>query len=360
MEKKKAIKLGIFILIGFAALMFALFYIGSQENLFTPTIILNSDFETVSGLTVGNAVRFAGINVGTVNSIQIIGTNKIRIKMTIKDDVKKFIKKDAMVSIDSEGLIGNKVVAISAGSDNSPEVIDGDFLLSVQPVDIGDIINNLNESTKQAEFIAKDLASIMSKVESGEGTLGALVNDNSLYVTLDSTMKSYASITGNVNRIIEQVSVSVYTVTENINSLSGELGVITTNIADITKKINSSESLIGTLLTDTVFANNLKSIIVNTNNTTANLERGAFGFYQNMEALKHNFLFKGYFEDLGYWDKSEWEQEMDFREARLLQKEREILESGDEVEQLRIQLRKLQEQLDVYRNRQNNGADTGR
>lgn len=354
MEKKKAIKLGIFILIGFAALMFALFYIGSQENLFTPTIVLNSDFESVSGLTVGNAVRFAGINVGTVNAIQIIGTNKVRIKMTIKDDVRKFIKKDAMVSIDSEGLIGNKVVAISAGSDNSPEVVDGDFLLSTQPVDIGDIINNLNESTKQAEYIAKDLASIMGKVESGEGTIGALVNDNSLYVTLDSTMKSYASITGNVNNIIQQVSLSVNQVTEKINSLSGELGVITTNIADITRKINSSESLVGTLLTDTVFANNLKEVIVNTNMTTANLERGAFGFYQNMEALKHNFLFKGYFEDLGYWDKSEWEQQMDFRENRLLQKEKELSERSSEIDKLREQLKQLQEKLNEYQN-SNNG-----
>lgn len=354
MEKKKAIKLGIFILIGFAALMFALFYIGSQENLFTPTIILNSDFETVSGLTVGNAVRFAGINVGTVNSIQIIGTNRIRIKMTIKDDVRKFIKKDAVVSIDSEGLIGNKVVAISAGSDNSPEVADGDFLESVQPVDIGDIINNLNESTKSAEDIAKDLASIMSKVESGEGTLGALVNDNSLYVTLDSTMKSYASITGNVNNIIEQVSRSIYTVTEKINYLSEEIGIITTNIADITRKINSSESLVGTLLTDTVFANNLKEVIVNTNMTTANLERGAFGFYQNMEALKHNFLFKGYFEDLGYWDKSEWEKEMDFREGRLLQKEKELNDQSMELDKLREQLKQLQDKLNEYQRNSNN------
>lgn len=348
MDKKKSIKLGIFILIGFAALMYALFYIGSQENLFTDTIIINSDFETVSGLNVGNSVRFAGIVVGTVSSIEIIGTNKVRVTMTIRDEVRKFIKRDSKVSIDSEGLVGNKIVVISAGSEKEPEVSSGDFLSSSKPVDIGDIINNLNESSKQAEIIARDLASISGKIDKGEGTIGALVNDNSLYRTVDSTMRSYASITGNVNQIIDQVSKSVYQVTLQVNTLSDEIGIITTNIADITRKINSSESLVGTLLTDTVFANNLKEVIVNTNQTTANLERGAFGFYQNMEALKHNFLFKGYFEDMGYWDKEEWENEMNYRESRLLQKEKELIESSKQIEELRNQIKKLQERLNDY------------
>jgi len=323
-NKSKYIKLGIFIVAGLALFVIALFYIGSKENLFTKTFNVYSIFPNVSGLTQGNSVQFAGINVGTIQSIEIIATDKVKVNMNIVSNVKKFIKKDSEASINSDGLVGNKVLAITSGSVNSPSIEDGDSVHSITPVSIGDIVKNLNESTKGAEQISKDLAEIVSKVNNGEGTLGKLINNSDVFNSLDSLMNSFSGSSANINKILAQASTTIELVTNDIRDLQGSIDTITRNVSGITTKINSSQSLVGTLLTDTVFANNIKGVLTNANQTTANLEMGSFSFYQNMEALKHNFLFKGYFEDLGYWDKTGFEKTMQTRETRILNKENEL------------------------------------
>lgn len=342
-NKSKYIKLGIFIVAGLALFVVALFYIGSKENLFTKTFNVYSIFPNVSGLTQGNSVQFAGINVGTVQSIEIIATDKVKVNMNIVSDVKKFIKKDSEATINSDGLVGNKVLAITSGSVNSLSIEDGDSLHSVTPISIGDIVKNLNESTKGAEQISKDLAEIVSKVNNGEGTLGKLINNSAIFNSLDSLMNSFSGSSANINKILAQASTSIEIVTNDIKDLQGSIDTITRNIAGITTKMNSSQSLIGTLLTDTVFANNIKGVLSNTNQTTANLELASFSFYQNMEALKHNFLFKGYFEDLGYWDKTGFEKTMQTRETRILNKE-------NELNSRETRLRDFQLKLDSLRN----------
>lgn len=342
-NKAKYIKLGIFIVAGLALFVIALFYIGSKENLFTKTFNIYSVFPNVSGLTQGNSVQFAGINVGTIQSIEIIATDKVKVNMNIISDVKKFIKKDSEASINSDGLVGNKVLSINSGSVDSPSIEDGDSVHSIPPISIGDIMKNLNESTKDAEKIAKDFSEIVSKVNNGEGTLGKLVNNSDVFDNLDSLMNNFSSSSAQVNRILSQTSRTIDLVTEDIRKLSGSVDSITRNIAQITTKINSSQSLVGTLLTDTVFANNIKGVLSNANQTTANLEMGSFSFYQNMEALKHNFLFKGYFEDLGYWDKSSFEKIMQTRETRILNKENDLNQKEEK-------LREFQMKLDSLRN----------
>ncbi|MBK6538303.1 MAG: MCE family protein [Ignavibacteria bacterium] len=298
--------------------------ISEARKIFYKDIQCLFDFPNVSGLTQGNSVQFAGINVGTIQSIEIIATDKVKVNMNIVSNVKKFIKKDSEASINSDGLVGNKVLAITSGSVNSPSIEDGDSVHSITPVSIGDIVKNLNESTKGAEQISKDLAEIVSKVNNGEGTLGKLINNSDVFNSLDSLMNSFSGSSANINKILAQASTTIELVTNDIRKLQGSIDTITRNVSGITTKINSSQSLVGTLLTDTVFANNIKGVLTNANQTTANLEMGSFSFYQNMEALKHNFLFKGYFEDLGYWDKTGFEKTMQTRETRILNKENEL------------------------------------
>jgi len=342
-NNSKYIKLGIFIVTGLTLFVVALFYIGSKDNLFTKTIDIYANFANVSGLAKGNSVQFAGINVGTVQSIEIIASDKVRVNMNIVSDVKQFIKKDSEASINSDGLVGNKVLSISSGSVSAASVESGDSLHSVKPITIGDIVSNLNESTKDAQLITKSLADILGKVNNGEGTIGKLINNSDIFDELDSLMNSFSGSTENINKILFQTSNVIGLVTSDIEKLQGSIDSIVMNISGITTKINSGQSLIGTLLIDTVFANNIKGVMTNANQTTANLELGSFSFYQNMEALKHNFLFKGYFEDLGYWDKSAFDKTMQSRETRILNKENDLT-------QREAKLREFQLKLDSLRN----------
>lgn len=343
MDKAKKIRLGLFITVSVAIFILAFFYIGSKQNLFTKTFDVYGIFKSVNGLTPGNNVLFAGIKVGTVQSVEIISSDKVKVNLNIAEKYREFIKKDSEATINSDGLVGNKILSISSGTPVSPPVENGDMLQTVKPLEIGDILNNLNESTKQAQIISKEISEIVTKVNQGSGTLGKLVNESNIYDHLDSLMTSFGSSTANINNILSKASGTINIVAEDILTLRSSIKLITDNIADITTKINSSHSLIGTLLTDTVFANNIKGVMKNANQTTANLELGSFSFYQNMEALKHNFLFKGYFEDIGYWDKSN-------EEKRYISREEKILNKEHELNQRELQLKEFQMKLDSLRN----------
>ncbi len=336
MEKKKSTKLvsAIFIIAGSVLFLVAIFVIGSKQNLFTSTMKLQSVFETVSGLLEGSEVRFNGINVGTVNKIEIISGNKVRVEMIIVSNVRKFIKRDSKAKVVTEGLIGNKIVEIDPGSENVQSVNDGDLLESIKPIEAEDILKSLKETGDNAAVITKDVANIVSKVDLGEGTLGQLINNKSMYNDVDSTLHGFSTSAGLVNNVLRKVSSSVDIITTEVIPMTQRIRDITQDIAEVTRKMNSSESVVGTLLTDTNFANNLKSLIRNADQTTANLEQGSFSFSQNMEALKHNFLFKGYFEDIGYWDKTDYEKNVSDLNMKLKIKQQELEERDKKINEL--------------------------
>jgi phospholipid/cholesterol/gamma-HCH transport system substrate-binding protein len=341
-NKSKKIAVGLFIISGFVLLTIAIFVIGSKENFFTQTFQLRSYFETVSGLKSGSSVRLNGISIGKVDAVEIEGTDKVLVTMTLERSVQKFIKKDSKATVSSEGLVGNKVIELTPGGQQAPSVQDNEIIVSVRPVEVQDIIAGLKESSDNAADTTKDLSEITSKVNSGEGTLGQLVNNDHLYRTIDSSMESFVGISGNVNGILYKIAAVVDNMSGDISHLTATIRKITDDISQVTFKMNSSEGIIGTLITDTVFANNLKGLMQNANATTKNLENGSFSFAQNMEALKHNFLFKGYFEDIGYWDKADWEKNMDKKGLELRIKEQELLKKEKELHDLEQKIKNEQ------------------
>ncbi len=336
---RKKVITGIFIIAGLALFLIATFIIGSKTNMFKSTFELNTIFQNVAGIKEGNTVTFAGINVGTVDMVKIETSNKVVVMMTIDSKMKSFIKKDSKVAITSEGLVGNKVVSITSGNDNGVPVENGDYLESVKPIGVEDIIKDLKATTENVNQLTKSLSNIVDSVSQGQGTIGQLINNESLFNSVDSTFRTFASSTQKVDVILAKVSQTVDQVTANFNELSKGVNDITTNIAMVTQKINSSQSLVGTLLTDTVFANNLKMVIQNSSEATAKLEDGAFSFAQNMEALKHNFLFKGYFEDIGYWEKSDVDKKINNIEEQIRKRIRELNEK-------KLQLKQIENQID--------------
>ena len=213
--QKFKIRLGLFVAGGLTLFVLAIFVIGKQKNLFNPVFKLTSTFYNVSGLQVGNNIRFSGINVGTVDNISIINDSTVKVDMLIKKDVKKFIKSDCGVSIGSEGLIGDRLLVITQGSSDAPLANEGQQLESAEPVETDAIMSSLQITAGNAEVISQQLAEIMLKINSGNGTLGRLIQDS--------------------------------TIAENFNQ------------------------------------------------TMVNLKRSSKGLNENMEAAKHNFLLKGYF-----------------------------------------------------------------
>lgn len=186
--QKFKIRLGLFIAGGLAIFIIVIFIIGKQKNLFNPVFKLYTTFSNVSGLQVGNNIRFAGINVGTVDNITILNDSTVRVDMLIQKDVKKFIRSDCEVAIGSEGLIGDKLLKISQGSSDAPMIQEQKHLASAEPVELDAIMESLEATAVNAEIISEQLAEIMFKVNSGQGTLGRLIQDTTIAADFSETM----------------------------------------------------------------------------------------------------------------------------------------------------------------------------
>lgn len=182
------IRLGLFVAGGLALFVLAIFIIGKQKNLFNPVFKLTATFYNVSGLQVGNNVRFSGINVGTVDNILIINDSTVKVEMLVKKEVNQFIKADCKVAIGSEGLIGDRLLIITQGSAGSVLAKEGQQLASNEPVETDAIMASLQVTAGNAEIISNELAEIMTKVNSGNGTLGRLIQDSTIAENINQTI----------------------------------------------------------------------------------------------------------------------------------------------------------------------------
>lgn len=191
MEKRTnnyKIKLGLFVSAGVFIFIFVIFIVGKQKNLFDPVFKLSAQFYNVSGLQVGNNVRFSGINVGTIENIAIVDDTIVQVDMQIRKNVRKFIKSDSRALIGSEGLIGDRLVLISQGSADAPLATDGEQLSSNEPVETDAILASLEVTAENAEVISDELADILTKINSGSGTIGRLIQDTTIAENLDQTI----------------------------------------------------------------------------------------------------------------------------------------------------------------------------
>ncbi len=197
------VRLGLFVAAGFILFVLAIFLIGRQKHLFDPVFKLTTTFYNVSGLQVGNNIRFSGINVGTVGKIDLINDTTVSVDMIIKKSVQPFIKTDAQAAIGSEGIIGDRVLIITQGSAEAESVTNKQDISSIEPVETDAIITSLAVTAVNFEVISKQLAEIMIHINQGNGTLGRLIQDSTIAENINKTIinlrKSSKGLDENMN-----------------------------------------------------------------------------------------------------------------------------------------------------------------
>jgi phospholipid/cholesterol/gamma-HCH transport system substrate-binding protein len=237
----RAARLGAFIIAALAILVSGIFIIGGKQYLFTPTYRLNTQFASVVGLDSGAEVRVGGVHSGSVRSVDLPSkpTDKITVWMDLDRSTHNIIKQDSIATIETEGLLGNEYIAISFGSANGANVVDGGAIRSEPPIEMSDLIKKTDgildtsqEALENVTHAAASLRSISGKIDDGQGTVGALVNDKKIYTQLDQT---------------------------------------TSGLRD----------------------------------TIVKAQVGVTDFQEDMEALKKNFLLRGYFKNRGYEDSAD-------------------------------------------------------
>ena len=232
----KNIGLGVFILVGLALLTGFVFFIGANQNLFGSTTQVATVFHNISGLQPGANVRFSGINVGTVEKIQITSDTTVKVSMRLNNSVVPYVKKDSRAAIGSDGIMGDKTLTLTAGSVNGTSIQGGDLLAADEPLELDSIFaraatmaTTLGSITKHADVLAANMADMTNSIRSGKGTIGMLLYD-------DKMAAKTRAIMGGLNSTV---------------------------------------------------------LALNTN--LKNTESGTEAFSENMKALQSNFLFKGYF-----------------------------------------------------------------
>ena len=196
-------KLGMFVLIGIFLFVIAIYYIGSNKNLFGNTFQLKSQFNNVSGLKIGNNVRFSGINVGTVTEIEFVSDSAVVVVFKIKNEVQKYIKTDAKASIGSDGLMGDKVLTISPGIRSKKGVKNNDKIASTRAVEMEDIMQSIKVSVDNAQVITYELAEFTSKMNNKNSMLSKLVNDDKMGKSLDATLNNIQNASKGLNENME-------------------------------------------------------------------------------------------------------------------------------------------------------------
>lgn len=184
------IKIGIFTLVGLFLLVACVFLIGKRKTLFGNSFTINGAFKNVGGLQVGNNVRFVGINVGTVQNIKIISDTLALVTMRLDDKVRPYIKTNAVASISSDGLMGDKLVTIAAGSNDAPIIKDDGMIATVNPMELDKTIAKIAQIADNAEVITDALADVAIQIKSGKGSIGSLLYSDSLARSLSGTVRS--------------------------------------------------------------------------------------------------------------------------------------------------------------------------
>jgi phospholipid/cholesterol/gamma-HCH transport system substrate-binding protein len=202
-EKNYKWKLGLFSLSALAIAVAGIHYIGKQKNKFGAVLHLSTRFNSVSGLKIGSNVRVGGIDVGTVDGISLVTDTTVQVDMIIQKGIQKFIRKDARASIGSDGLMGDKVIVINAGTPTSLLVADGDSLGSRQPIETDAIMGSLKISADNAAIITSNLADISNRITQGRGALGKLLHDTTLSTNISATVKNLRSGSEGLNENME-------------------------------------------------------------------------------------------------------------------------------------------------------------
>ena len=214
------VKIGIFTLVGIGVLLAGVFIIGSRKNLFSDTFTIYGTFKNVGGLMIGNNVRFAGINVGTVESIVIKNDTTVQVDMRLQQKVLKFMKSDAVASIGSDGLMGDKLIVIAPGGDSTTQMMaENGRIATVNPTDFDKVIAKFTKVADNAEVITSSLASISNKISNGEGSLGRLIYKDDLQKGLVNTVNTAQQTMASAKEAIGSVKKGVDGFSENMEAV---------------------------------------------------------------------------------------------------------------------------------------------
>lgn len=307
-NKKRSIVVGLFVILGIVFLLAGILMIGNIHETFTKKIKLTTLFDDVSGLQVGNNIWFSGVKIGIVKQLRFYGKSQVEVTMKIDINAQQYIRKDALVKIGTDGLIGNKILIIYGGSSTANEVHEGDTLAVAKTFSSEDMIDMLQENNKNVLQITTDFKSISQNLLNGHGSIGKLLQNDSIYNNINASTQSLQMATANANKLIHTLNdfseglnqkgtfandiVNDTVLFYSFRQSAKQLQQVTDKANSLVENLNSMSanpnSSFGVLMHDEVTGIQLKKTVQNLESSSKKLEG-------NLDAIQHSFLLRRYF-----------------------------------------------------------------
>ncbi|NND32664.1 MAG: MCE family protein [Saprospiraceae bacterium] len=325
-QKSNNVRLGLFVTVTTIILLVSVYLIGNNKNIFGSSFVVSTILNNAGGLQAGNNVRFAGINVGTVKKINITSDSTLMVDLRLANNVQSFIRKNAKTSVSIDGLVGSALINIHPGEGPAPAIEAGDILRSADVMGTSELIANLGITNENLALFVQDLLEISDKINNGEGLIPQLIQDsimasNTMQIMhnlniasqhivntlrkLENSIDELKNEEGLAKQLMtdtvimtnlrslslelnEKISQKLDTIVDGISETSANLSQSTESLQQILEQVLEGNGALSQLLYDPEMARTLRK-------TLENIEAGTAKFDEDMEALKHNFLFRRYF-----------------------------------------------------------------
>ena len=305
---KRGVIVGLFIFIGLAFLLAGILIVGNLRETFNPKMSVVSIFDDVSGLQKGNNVWYSGVKIGTVSNLNFFGRSQVEVILNIATKAQQYIRKDAKVKISTDGIIGNKIIVIYGGTEDFAEVQEGDTLAVERTFTSEDMINTLQDNNENLLAITSNFKIISNKLADGEGTIGKLLNDTAVYSNINAATASLQSATVKAEKLISSLAdfssglnkkgtlanelttdtIVFKAVKASVVKLQQMADTANVFITNLKQAGSNPRTSIGVLLHDEEAGANLKESIKNLESSSKKLD-------EDLKAVQHNFLLRGYF-----------------------------------------------------------------
>ena len=311
---------GVFVLS--AALLFSagLFLIGNRQKAFTHHVDFFTLLNDVNGISPGSKVRVSGFEAGQVTSIEIpyLPSDKFRLKLHVDSKLHRLIRDDSFVTVESDGLVGDKFLMIHEGTDKAHEAASGTTLSAKEQIELSAVIEKMTGVMDRANVAIGDITTkadttldaitttidnangIVTGIRSGKGTIGMLLNDQQTANNVKDAVGNVRQASANLN----QVTVQAKQVMTDFQSrdIFGKAEATLNNTKDASRQLAQASQQINLTLNDALgpdrsgenAGQNLRETFSNVNLATANMA-------DDTEALKHEFFFRGFFRKRGYY-----------------------------------------------------------
>ena len=312
---RRAIIVGIFIFLGLAIFIWTVLTLGSQKNTFEKSIKVKAFFQNVNGLQKGNNIWFSGVKVGTIENVTLIGNNKVEVDMNIDEKSVPYIHKNAKAKLSSDGLIGNKIIEIYGGSSQASVISNGDVLNNEELLSTDAMMATLSKNNDNLLAITDNFKVISNKMANGQGSIGKLLTDetfadelNKTVITLKMASSNLQKLTANVSNYTSRLNdsgtlandlVSDTLIFSKLRSTISQLQEVAAKSTEIMSSLQGAAHTVneglknpntpaGMLLGDEKTAAGLKT-------TMQNLQSASVKLNDDLEAVQHNFLLRGFF-----------------------------------------------------------------